>query len=62
MKLLFLSSSTNLEIVFEKELLKKRIYIKHKNKFNVPIFSMNTKKAINCILQNLKKNKNFLID
>jgi aminoglycoside N3'-acetyltransferase len=46
----------------EKELLKKRIYIKHKNKFNIPIFSMNTKKAINCILQNLKKNKNFLID
>ena len=46
----------------EKELLKKKIYIKHKNKFNIPIFSMNTKKAIDCILQNLKKNENFLID
>ena len=38
---------------------KKGIYIKHKNKYNIPVFSMNTNLATQCTLSKIYKDENF---
>ena len=43
----------------EKFLKKKKILIEHKNKYNIPIFSMNTSLATNQILKKFLKTKSF---
>ncbi len=45
----------------EKFLKKKKILIEHKNKYNIPLFSMNTSLATNQILKKISKDKKFLI-
>ena len=45
----------------EKYLRKKKILIEHKNKYNIPVFSMNTSLATNQILKKISKDKKFLI-
>ena len=45
----------------ERYLKKKGIYIKHKNKYNIPIFSMNTNIATKYILSKIYKDEKFLI-
>ena len=45
----------------ERFLKKKGIYIKHKNKYNIPIFSMNTNIATKYILSKIYKDEKFLI-
>ena len=41
---------------------KKKIFIHHKNSFNIPIFSMNANKATNFILKKILKDNNYLIN
>jgi len=45
----------------ERHLRKKNILIKHKNSYNIPIFSMNAKTATDSICKELVKNETFLL-